>query len=93
MLEVTGHPMDSGILSRFLDDIRDYVIDQFDVGHEPHGHSSATRSSWFRTIGGPERSSTKSLRTDLTSWGAPSSLARRQDPERHDQRTRRSRVR
>ena len=44
-VEVTGHLMDSGILSRILDDIRDYggdyVIDQFDVGHEAHDPSSA----------------------------------------------------
>ncbi|GAA5137120.1 TIGR00300 family protein [Alloalcanivorax gelatiniphagus] len=37
--------MDSGILSRVLDDIRDYggdyVIEQFDVGHEAHDPSSA----------------------------------------------------
>ena len=37
-VEITGHLMDSGILSRVLDDIReyggDYVIDQFDVGHD-----------------------------------------------------------
>ena len=37
--------MDSGILSRILDDIRDYggdyVIDEFDVGHEAHDPSSA----------------------------------------------------
>ncbi|WP_322919536.1 ornithine cyclodeaminase family domain [Nocardioides renjunii] len=44
-VEVTGHLMDSGILSRVLDDIRDYgcdyVIEQFDVGHEAHDPSSA----------------------------------------------------
>ena len=37
--------MDSGILSRILDDIRDYggdyVIEQFDVGHEAYDRSSA----------------------------------------------------
>ena len=37
-VEVTGHLMDSGILSRILDDIReyggDYVIETFDVGHD-----------------------------------------------------------
>jgi lysine-ketoglutarate reductase/saccharopine dehydrogenase-like protein (TIGR00300 family) len=35
---ISGHLMDSGILSRILDDIReyggDYVIDRFDVGHD-----------------------------------------------------------
>jgi lysine-ketoglutarate reductase/saccharopine dehydrogenase-like protein (TIGR00300 family) len=37
-VEISGHLMDSGILSRVLDDIReydgDYVIDRFDVGHD-----------------------------------------------------------
>ena len=45
-VEVTGHLMDSGILSRILDDIReydgDYVIDRFDVGHEANDTSRAT---------------------------------------------------
>ncbi len=45
-VEVTGHLMDSGILSRILDDIReyggDYVIDRFDVGHEATDTSLAT---------------------------------------------------
>jgi lysine-ketoglutarate reductase/saccharopine dehydrogenase-like protein (TIGR00300 family) len=44
-VEVTGHLMDTGILSRILDDIRDYggdyVIDMLDVGHEAHDPSSA----------------------------------------------------
>ena len=44
-VEVTGHLMDSGILSRVLDDIREYggdfVIEEFDVGHEAHDPSSA----------------------------------------------------
>jgi lysine-ketoglutarate reductase/saccharopine dehydrogenase-like protein (TIGR00300 family) len=44
-VEVTGHLMDSGILSRILDDIRDYggdyVLDRFDVGHDAHDPSSA----------------------------------------------------
>jgi lysine-ketoglutarate reductase/saccharopine dehydrogenase-like protein (TIGR00300 family) len=44
-VEVTGHLMDSGILSRILDDIReyggDYVIDHFDVGHEASDTSKA----------------------------------------------------
>jgi lysine-ketoglutarate reductase/saccharopine dehydrogenase-like protein (TIGR00300 family) len=37
IVEITGHLMDSGVLSRVLDDIRDYggdhVIERFDVGH------------------------------------------------------------
>jgi len=45
-VEVTGHLMDSGILSRILDDIReyggDYVIDKFVVGHEAADTSKAT---------------------------------------------------
>ncbi|MFC6286562.1 TIGR00300 family protein [Nocardioides sp. GCM10027113] len=44
-VEVTGHLMDSGILSRILDDIReyggDYVIDKFEVGHDTHDLSRA----------------------------------------------------
>lgn len=44
-VEVTGHLMDSGILSAILDDIReydgDYVIDRFDVGHEAADTSRA----------------------------------------------------
>ena len=44
-VEVSGHLMDSGILSRVLDDIReyggDYVIDHFDVGHEARDTSRA----------------------------------------------------
>ena len=45
-VEVTGHLLDSGILSRILDDIReyggDYVIDRFDVGHEASDPSTAS---------------------------------------------------
>jgi lysine-ketoglutarate reductase/saccharopine dehydrogenase-like protein (TIGR00300 family) len=44
-VEVTGHLMDSGILSRVLDDIReyggDYVIDRFDVGKDAGDPSRA----------------------------------------------------
>jgi len=44
-VEVTGHLIDSGILSRILDDIGeyggDYVIDRFDVGHEAQDTSLA----------------------------------------------------
>jgi len=45
-VEISGHLIDTGILSRVLDDIRDYggdwVIDRFDVGHEAAELSSAT---------------------------------------------------
>jgi lysine-ketoglutarate reductase/saccharopine dehydrogenase-like protein (TIGR00300 family) len=45
-VEITGHLMDSGILSRVLDDIREYdadwVIDHIDVGHEAADLSTAT---------------------------------------------------
>ena len=45
-VEITGHLMDSGVLSRVLDDIReyggDYVIDKFEVGHEASDTSRAT---------------------------------------------------
>ncbi len=44
-VEITGHLMDTGILSRVLDDIReydgDYVIDRFDVGHDAGDTSRA----------------------------------------------------
>lgn len=44
-VEISGHLMDSGVLSRVLDDIReyegDYTIDRFDVGHEAHDVSHA----------------------------------------------------
>ncbi len=45
-VEVTGHLMDSGILSRILGDIREYggdwVISKIDVGHEAGDMSTAT---------------------------------------------------
>jgi lysine-ketoglutarate reductase/saccharopine dehydrogenase-like protein (TIGR00300 family) len=45
-VEITGHLIDTGILSRVLDDIREYggdwIIDRFDVGHEAVELSSAT---------------------------------------------------
>ena len=44
-VEISGHLIDTGILSRVLDDIREYggdwVIDRFDVGHEAADLSSA----------------------------------------------------
>jgi lysine-ketoglutarate reductase/saccharopine dehydrogenase-like protein (TIGR00300 family) len=45
-VEISGHLMDTGILSRVLDDIReyggDYVIDKFNVGHDAEDPSHAT---------------------------------------------------
>jgi lysine-ketoglutarate reductase/saccharopine dehydrogenase-like protein (TIGR00300 family) len=45
-VEISGHLIDTGILSRVLDDVREYggdwVIDRFDVGHEAADLSSAT---------------------------------------------------
>ena len=45
-VEISGHLMDTGILSRVLDDIReyggDYVIDKFVVGHDAGDVSRAT---------------------------------------------------
>jgi lysine-ketoglutarate reductase/saccharopine dehydrogenase-like protein (TIGR00300 family) len=44
-VEVRGHLIDSGVLSRVLDDILeyggDYSIDRFDVGRTPHDESAA----------------------------------------------------
>ena len=44
-VEISGHLMDSGILSRILTDIRDYggdhLIEKIDVGHETHDTSYA----------------------------------------------------
>ena len=49
-VEITGHLMDSGILSRVLDDIREYggdwVIERIDVGHEAGDMSTATIKIW-----------------------------------------------
>ena len=49
-VEITGHLMDSGILSRVLDDIREYggdwVIEHIDVGHEDGDMSTATIKVW-----------------------------------------------
>ena len=49
-VEITGHLMDSGILSRVLDDIREYggdwVIEHIDVGHEAGDMSTATIKIW-----------------------------------------------
>ncbi|CAA9331107.1 MAG: Uncharacterized protein MJ1480 [uncultured Nocardioidaceae bacterium] len=45
-VEISGHLMDSGVLSLVLSDIReyggDYVVDRFDLGHETHDTSHAT---------------------------------------------------
>ena len=45
-VEITGHLMDSGTLSRVLDDIReyggDYTMERFTVGHDAHDPSHAT---------------------------------------------------
>src|SRR4051794_28853305 len=45
-VEITGHLIDSGILSLVLNDIKeydgDYVIDKIDVGHDKTDYSHAT---------------------------------------------------
>jgi lysine-ketoglutarate reductase/saccharopine dehydrogenase-like protein (TIGR00300 family) len=47
-VEITGHLMDSGILSWALNDVReyegDYVLERFDLGHETHDVSHAVIS-------------------------------------------------
>jgi lysine-ketoglutarate reductase/saccharopine dehydrogenase-like protein (TIGR00300 family) len=49
-VEITGHLMDTGILSRVLDDIREYggdwVIEKIDVGREAADMSTATIKVW-----------------------------------------------
>ena len=44
-VEISGHLMDSGILSRVLDDIReyggDYVIEHVEIGHDKDDTSYA----------------------------------------------------
>ncbi len=49
-VEITGHLMDTGVLSRVLDDIREYggdwVIEKIDVGREAADMSTATIKVW-----------------------------------------------
>ncbi len=49
-VEITGHLMDTGVLSRVLDDIREYggdwVIEKIDVGRESSDMSTATIKVW-----------------------------------------------
>ena len=49
-VEITGHLMDTGVLSRVLDDIREYggdwVIEKIDVGRESGDMSTATIKVW-----------------------------------------------
>lgn len=58
-VEITGHLMDTGILSRVLDDIREYggdwVIEKIDVGHEASDVSTATIKVWTDTDDDLER--------------------------------------
>ncbi len=59
-VHITGHLMDSGLLSRVLDDIReyggDYTIDTFDVGHD-HDDPSTVRM----TVGADDEESLQRL--------------------------------
>jgi lysine-ketoglutarate reductase/saccharopine dehydrogenase-like protein (TIGR00300 family) len=52
-VEISGHLMDSGILSRVLEDVREYggdwVVDRFDLGHEKEDVSYARL-----TVGAPD---------------------------------------
>ena len=58
-VEITGHLMDTGILSRVLDDIREYggdwVIERIDVGHEASDMSTATIKIWTEDDGSLQR--------------------------------------
>jgi lysine-ketoglutarate reductase/saccharopine dehydrogenase-like protein (TIGR00300 family) len=67
-VEITGHLIDTGILSRVLDDIREYsgdwVIDRFDVGHDAADLSSATI-----TVSAPDDESLQRLLMRLQTRG------------------------
>ena len=83
-VEVTGHLMDSGILSRVLDDIREYggdfVIEEFDVGHEAHDPSSARI-----TVEAPDDESLQRLLMRLQTRGVnqlPTATPRSRPPSR-----------
>ena len=67
-VEITGHLIDTGILTRVLDDIREYsgdwVIDRFDVGHDAADLSSATI-----TVSAPDDESLQRLLMRLQTRG------------------------
>jgi len=67
-VEITGHLIDTGILSRVLDDIREYagdwVIDRFDVGHDATDLSHATI-----TVSAPDDESLQRLLMRLQTRG------------------------
>lgn len=68
-IEITGHLMDSGLLSRVLDDIReyggDYTIDRFDVGHDKDDTSTVRM-----TIGADDEESLQRLLMRVQTKGA-----------------------
>jgi lysine-ketoglutarate reductase/saccharopine dehydrogenase-like protein (TIGR00300 family) len=68
-VEITGHLMDTGLLSRVLDEIRDYdgdySIDRFDVGHDKQDTSTARM-----TIGADDDDTLQRLLMRLQTWGA-----------------------
>ncbi len=68
-IEITGHLLDSGLLSRVLDDIReyggDYTIDRFDVGHDKQDTSTARM-----TVGAEDEDTLQRLLMRLQTWGA-----------------------
>lgn len=67
-VEISGHLIDTGILSRVLDDIREYagdwVIDRFDVGHDAPDLSHATI-----TVSAPDDESLQRLLMRLQTRG------------------------
>jgi lysine-ketoglutarate reductase/saccharopine dehydrogenase-like protein (TIGR00300 family) len=67
-VEIIGHLIDTGILSRVLDDIREYsgdwVIDRFDVGHDAADLSHATI-----TVSAPDDESLQRLLMRLQTRG------------------------
>jgi lysine-ketoglutarate reductase/saccharopine dehydrogenase-like protein (TIGR00300 family) len=68
-VQITGHLMDSGLLSRVLDDVReydgDYTIDQFDVGHDKDDTSTVRM-----TVGADDEESLQRLLMRIQTKGA-----------------------
>ncbi|WP_328995119.1 TIGR00300 family protein [Kribbella sp. NBC_01245] len=68
-VEITGHLMDSGLLSRVLDDIReyggDYTLDKFELGHDKEDTSTVRM-----TVGADDEESLQRLLMRIQTKGA-----------------------